>query len=256
MRAGAAAQEQGAGDRGDQRRGEDGDLDVVGPGGLAEGQFGDEQADGEAAAGEHADRDEVAPAQAGGQAREPGPDGQHATAEDTDGLADDQARDHRQGDPVGHEAAQRRGRQRHARGGEREQRYADPGRYRLQYVFEPLGGGLVVGRRLALAGVGAHAGGEADRDAGEGGVDAAGVQQRPGEDAERQVEPPAAEAELLAGGVGGDGGDRAEQRRDRDVGGEQGGDQDDGAEVVDDGQGEQEDAQGRRQVAGGDGKHG
>ena len=96
---------------------------------------------------------------------------------------------------------------RYAGGEEREQRHADPGGERLQPVFQHLG------RRVALAGVGAYPGEQADRDAGDGGVHAATRAPAPRRPAPAHVEPPAADAHLLQQAVEPEHGDRAEQRQ-------------------------------------------
>ena len=60
-------------------------------------------------------------------------------------------------------------------------------------------------------------GGQPDRDTGQSRVDAAGMQERPGDEGQCEVDPPAAEPGPLEERVRGDRGHRTDQRQDREV---------------------------------------
>lgn len=91
-------------------------------------------------------------------------------------------------------------------------------------------------------------------DARDGGVDAAVVHQGPNRDTERYVKPPAADPEPLEQVEDSQACEGSAQRPEVQVAGEEDRDDEDGAEVVDDGQGEQEGAQGGGEVGGDDGE--
>src|SRR5690606_36995178 len=113
-----------------------------------------------------------------------------------------------------------------------------------------------VGVRLALtrAGHGGHD--HAEQHAGDGGVDARGVHARPGDDTDRDEQPPGGDAAAHEHGEDGDGEERGAEEQEVQAPGEDDGDDDDPDEVVDDGEGEEEGAQRRREAAAEDAEQG
>ena len=140
----------------------------------------------------------------------------------------------------------------HAGGEEGEDRHGHPGRERPDAVLEGLG--EPVGR--VVLGHGAHRHAERQQDAGNGGMNAGGVGQRPGDDGERHQQqprrPPVPGEQPLAPvrdhGEGGDRHERCQEQARLQVPGVEEGDDRDRDQVVGDGEGEQEGPQGRGQV--------
>src|SRR3954453_11394374 len=249
----AYAQNDGGQQCGDERAGHDGDLHVVVPVATAsEGQLADEQGHGEADACKQCQSQDVPPRQTGvefgaGEPRDEPGGQQHAKR-----LADDQAERHAEGDAVCQRAAEPLDAVDRDPGTEEGKQGNGDGRGQgSPPVFQVLGH---AGTGAGVAAVDRH--GEGEQDAGDGRVQAGGVDQDPDARGQREQDPPGADTPLNRHREQGQRDDREQQGSDGEVAGVEESDNGDGEQVVDDGQGEQEGAQRGGKVRADDGEHG
>jgi hypothetical protein len=234
----------------DRQGGQDADLGLVRQPCCLERQAGDEQRHREPDAGQPRHPHDVAAADAGRQLAQAQPGAEEDGPGHPDQLADHQPRRDPQRDPGGGGVAQPAARQPYAGVGQREQRDDDVAGPRVDRVLQPR-------RHRRPLPVAWRAGGrqQAEGDPGDRGVHAGLPGGEPHAHAERHVDGQRPQPGPADGRHEHQAQAGHRQPGQRQVVGVEHGDHDDGADVVDDGEPEQQHLQARRHPAGQQGEH-